>query len=176
MGKVAVLRLGHRPTRDKRITTHVCLVARAFGAQGVYIAGSCDASLTSSIQRVVETWGGPFWVEFVPNPLTLLKDWKKNGGKVAHLTMYGLPLNSVAKQLDSAGDLLVVVGGEKVPPQYYQYSDFNIAVGSQPHSEVAALAIFLDRLSDGSWENITFNNAKIMIIPSAKVKTVKQFD
>jgi tRNA (cytidine56-2'-O)-methyltransferase len=152
------------------------LVARALGAQGVYVAGSHDPSLVSSIQRVIETWGGAFWVEFVSNPLSLLKDWKKAGGQVAHLTMYGLPLKAVYTQLDSAADILVVIGGEKVPWQYYQYSDFNIAVGSQPHSEVAALALFLDRLSGGSWESITFNNARAMIIPSSRGKTVKQFD
>jgi len=33
-----VLRLGHRPARDKRITTHVCLTARALGATRVRIA------------------------------------------------------------------------------------------------------------------------------------------
>ncbi|TLZ95287.1 MAG: tRNA (cytidine(56)-2'-O)-methyltransferase, partial [Methanobacteriota archaeon] len=29
---ITVLRLGHRPARDKRVTTHVALTARAFGA------------------------------------------------------------------------------------------------------------------------------------------------
>ncbi|MGC9107424.1 MAG: tRNA (cytidine(56)-2'-O)-methyltransferase, partial [Infirmifilum sp.] len=29
--EVVVLRLYHRPDRDKRVTTHVALVARAFG-------------------------------------------------------------------------------------------------------------------------------------------------
>ena len=174
MGRIAILRLGHRPTRDKRITTHVCLVARAFGAQGVYIAGSRDEALGSTVKKVVEAWGGPFWVEFATSPLSLVKDWKKAGGKVAHLTMYGLPLSEAAKKLDVSDDILVVVGGEKVPPQYYQYSDYNVAVSSQPHSEVAALAIFLDRLTSGHWENKTFKNGKLMIVPSSRGKTVKQ--
>ncbi|WP_192806472.1 RNA methyltransferase [Saccharolobus islandicus] len=39
MKDIYVLRLGHRPARDKRVTTHVILVARAFGAKGVYIEG-----------------------------------------------------------------------------------------------------------------------------------------
>ncbi len=30
---IAVLRLGHRPERDKRITTHVALTSRAFGGR-----------------------------------------------------------------------------------------------------------------------------------------------
>ena len=36
--KVNVLRLDHRLKRDTRITTHVCLTARAFGASKIYLA------------------------------------------------------------------------------------------------------------------------------------------
>ena len=35
---ITVLRLGHRKGRDKRITTHVGLVARAFGADELLIS------------------------------------------------------------------------------------------------------------------------------------------
>ena len=34
---IAVLRIGHRINRDKRITTHCALVARAFGAKKIFI-------------------------------------------------------------------------------------------------------------------------------------------
>ena len=34
---ITVLRIGHRISRDKRITTHVALVARAFGADNILI-------------------------------------------------------------------------------------------------------------------------------------------
>ena len=34
---IIVLRIGHRIGRDKRITTHVALVARAFGANKIII-------------------------------------------------------------------------------------------------------------------------------------------
>jgi len=34
---ITILRIGHRISRDKRITTHVALVARAFGAEKIYI-------------------------------------------------------------------------------------------------------------------------------------------
>ncbi|MCK7488956.1 MAG: hypothetical protein MZU79_00960 [Anaerotruncus sp.] len=43
---------------------------------------------------------------------------------------------------------MIVVGAEKVPPEIYQLADWNVAVGNQPHSEVAALAITLDRIAD----------------------------
>ncbi|MDD1710623.1 MAG: tRNA (cytidine(56)-2'-O)-methyltransferase, partial [Methanoregulaceae archaeon] len=37
---VVILRIGHRPERDQRVTTHVGLTARALGAQGMYLAAS----------------------------------------------------------------------------------------------------------------------------------------
>ncbi len=170
-----VLRLGHRPLRDKRISTHVCLVARVMGAEGVYIAGLRDDSLRLSIERTVTTWGGPFWIEFVANPLRLLKEFKSKGGKVVHLTMYGMPLSEAINELPaSAQDILVVVGGEKVPPEYYREADLNVSVGSQPHSEVAALALFFDRITHGNWEKKVFKDARVQIIPSKKGKNVLQ--
>jgi tRNA (cytidine56-2'-O)-methyltransferase len=170
-----ILRLGHRPTRDKRITTHVCLVARAFGADGVYIAGVRDDSIILTLEKIVRTWGGPFCVKHLPNPLGFVREWRRKGGKVVHLTMYGLPLRDKAGEISSlSGDILIVVGGEKVPREYYQESDYNVSVGSQPHSEVAALALLLDRLTHGSWEAKDFEGAKTRILPSDKGKAVQQ--
>ncbi|MCQ5362124.1 MAG: tRNA (cytidine(56)-2'-O)-methyltransferase [Candidatus Methanomethylicia archaeon] len=170
------MRIGHRPGRDKRITSHVCLVARAFGAEGIYISGARDQKIFSTIKKVCETWGGSFWVEFVSNPLKLIKNWKNNGGIVVHLTMYGLPLREITKSICQDGrDLLVIVGGEKVPKEYYLEADYNVAVGNQPHSEVSALAIFLDRINNGEWEHLTFSGAKLRIIPSERGKIVREF-
>lgn len=174
MPRIAVLRLGHRPSRDKRITTHVCLVARAFGAEGVFISGVKDEFIRSTVQKVVDAWGGDFWVEFVCSPMKVLDEWKASGGVVAHLTMYGIPVKQVKDMIPSDRDLLVIVGGEKVPTPYYEKADFNIAVGNQPHSEVAALAIFLDRVTGGSWEVMPFKNARLRIVPSARGKNVEQ--
>ena len=175
MAALFVLRLGHRPTRDKRITTHVCLVARAFGAKGVYIAGVKDDSIRLTFEKIVGTWGGPFWVKHLVNPLGFVREWKLKGGKVVHLTMYGLPLRDKAREISSLqGDVLIVVGGEKVPREYYRESDYNVSVGSQPHSEVAALALLLDRLTHGAWESKVFKGAKTMILPSEKGKAVQQ--
>jgi len=168
------LRLGHRPARDKRITTHVCLVARSFGASAAHIAGVRDDSLQASIKKVSGTWGGPFSIDFLPNPIRFVKDWKSKGGQIAHLTMYGTRLKDAIQRIGPDGDLLVVVGGEKVPPFYYAAADINVAVGSQPHSEVAALALFLDRITCGEWENMAFTDAKLRIVPTERGKTVEQ--
>src|SRR5215217_8163531 len=36
---ISVLRIGHRLVRDDRVTTHAALVARAFGADMIYMTG-----------------------------------------------------------------------------------------------------------------------------------------
>jgi tRNA (cytidine56-2'-O)-methyltransferase len=164
--QVFVLRLSHRPFRDKRVTSHVGLVARAFGADGLVISVE-DAAVSRSIGDVVERWGGDFSVSVERDWRGYLKRWK---GLVVHLTMYGLPLDEVISDVQSVtGDVLVVVGAEKVPPEVYKRADFNIAVGSQPHSEIAALALFLDRLFKGGGLRKDFEG-KTRIIPSANGK------
>jgi len=54
--EVIILRIGHRPERDQRVTTHVGLTARALGAQGMYLAAA-DKGVVQSIDDVVERWG-----------------------------------------------------------------------------------------------------------------------
>ena len=56
-----VLRIGHRPARDKRVTTHVALVARALGADGIVISGK-DAEIEKTVRSVVSRFGGEFEV------------------------------------------------------------------------------------------------------------------
>jgi len=52
-------------------------------------------------------------------------------------------------------------------------SDFNVAVGNQPHSECSALAIFLDRYFEGEELAQSFPKAKISIMPKERGKEVK---
>lgn len=92
-------------------------------------------------------------------------------GSVVHLTMYGEPLLDVLPRLRRADRLLVVVGGAKVPPSLYGAADHNVAVGSQPHSEVAALAVFLDRLL-GEVPSSRFRGAEQRIVPQRRGKRV----
>lgn len=68
MKNIFVLRLGHRPLRDKRVTTHVALVARAFGAKGIYVDGK-DQKLVEKIKDVISLWGGSYFqVETIADP------------------------------------------------------------------------------------------------------------
>ena len=173
--KIYVLRIGHRPGRDKRITTHVALVARAFGANGFLLADIADHALEAKIRKVCETWGGGwFHIETGVDPIRTVRNWKRGDGVVVHLTMYGIHVDDVINEIRECGrDLLVIVGASKVPPIYYELADYNVAVGHQPHSEVAALAIFLDRFYRGSELHFIFPDAKVRIEPSAKGKRVR---
>jgi len=87
--------------------------------------------------------------------------------------MYGLPVDAVINNIrEVRGDKVIVIGGEKVPAELYKMADYNVAIGKQPHSEVAALAVFLDKLFKGDELNKDFENAKIKVIPQEKGKKV----
>ncbi len=169
---IEVLRLGHRPQRDKRITTHVCLTARAMGARRVHIAET-DENVVQSVRDVAKRFGGDFEVASGTGWKGIVKAWKEGGGQVVHLTMYGTGLgNAMPNIRKGPADIMVVVGAEKVPAEIYDLADFNVAVGNQPHSEVAALALTLDRLRDGDWENDEFPGAEVEVVPTARGKQV----
>jgi tRNA (cytidine56-2'-O)-methyltransferase len=163
--EVAILRIGHRPERDQRVTTHVGLTARALGAKGMYLAAA-DKGVVQSIAGVVERWGGEFFCEDSVKWRSCIKDWKAQGGIVVHLTMYGLNLPDVIGDVRAHTKILVIVGAEKVPGEIYGLADYNIAVTSQPHSEISSLALFLDHLFLSNELGNEFLNAQIRIIPS----------
>ena len=172
--KIYVLRLGHRPERDKRISTHVALTARAFGACGVYF--DCeDEKLFESVRDVCERWGRDNGeCEFFIERVRWKKLLKEFDGVKVHLTMYGVPLPEKLDEIRRAGKVLVVVGAEKVPAEVYELADHNVAIGNQPHSEVAALAVFLDRVLEGRVFDVSFRDAKIRVKPSERGKVVEE--
>ena len=173
-GKVYVLRIGHRPERDKRITTHVGLVARAFGANGFVLGDICDQHVIDSLKGVLDRWGGKLELICGVDSKKYCKEWKRSGGEIIHLTMYGIHVDDVIDEIRrSPKPKLIIVGAEKVPPFFYEIADYNVAIGNQPHSEVSALAIFLDRLYEGKELHVYFENAKLRIIPSRKGKRVE---
>ena len=175
MCEITVLRLGERPSRDQRINTHLALVARAFGANRLVMFYR-DTSLIRSIEGVNDRFGGDFSV--VVQEKGGWKDFlKKWDGVVVHLTMYGLPLDEGIdrlKKIDDVRKLLVVIGGEKVPAEIYYRAHLNISVGGQPHSEIAALAVFLDRYFGGKELQRDMKNWKYMIVPQERGKKVVQ--
>lgn len=177
MPKIVVLRWGHRPQRDVRLTTHVALTARALGASGVILSDVEDEKIRETIEKVVKNWGGPFFFEMGTPWKKAVEKWRENGGVVVHLTAYGenIEKSDVLERVKTSGkDVLVIVGGQKVPGEFFseKVSDFNVAVGNQPHSECSSLAVFLDRYFNGEEMAKKFENAKIRIIPQRRGKKV----
>ncbi len=170
-----VLRMGHRFFRDSRVTTHVCLTARALGADGVIIADREDKALEATIGEVARRFGGNFSIESGKPWRKTIRDWSDEGGKVVHLTAYGLRLPDVVQEINNAnGGILVVVGSEKMPGEVFKLADWNVSVTNQPMSEVAALAVFLDwHLQHRAFDKV-FPNGQVEIIPSSDQKQVQQ--
>jgi len=172
MRRITVLRLGHRPERDKRITTHVCLTARAMGCEKVVVTER-DDRVVEAVNDITRRFGGPFEIESGVPYRPLLKGFQ---GTKVHLTMYGLPMQEVAPRVPKDQDLLVVVGAEKVPRDVYELVDHNVAVGNQPHSEVAALALFLYAVQGDAAFAKQFSGGAIEVEPSARGKVVRARD
>jgi tRNA (cytidine56-2'-O)-methyltransferase len=169
---IRVLRIGHRHVRDYRVLTHLCLVSRAFGADRIYLE-EIDDGLVESVEKVNEAWGGDFEVEKVSTWKSALNAAKKEGRVTVHLTMYGMPLRDVVSELRAHDSLLIAVGGPKVPGEVYKLADYNVAVSSQPHSEIAALAVLLHDLQNGEELKKEFSSPKMKIIPSEKGKRIE---
>lgn len=170
VGPIGVLRIGHRPGRDKRITTHICLTARAFGADVAYVHEE-DPRVIATVRDVVERFGGPFQVHGVSSWRQVLTRWKEQDAQVVHLTMYGQPFEQGLTRLDPQRATLFVAGAEKVPPDIYERADVNLSVGNQPHSEVAATAVVLDRFLKGDWAKKPFAG-KVEVVPRERGKAV----
>jgi tRNA (cytidine56-2'-O)-methyltransferase len=165
------MRIGHRPQRDKRVTTHVLLAARALGASGAFV-DTRDEVLEENVRSVSERFGGGFSVKTGVRWEDVAKSFE---GRVVHLTMYGQRLEEGLSKISEGEDLLIVVGAEKVPFEVYERADLNISVGNQPHSEIAALAIFMDRLTAGS-ALYSDRGGKMTVIPEERGKRVEERD
>jgi tRNA (cytidine56-2'-O)-methyltransferase len=173
---VTVLRWGHR-FRDERLTTHVALTARAFGASEFILADIGDEGIKTTIEKVVRQWGRPFAFKMGVPWKEAVGKWRKNGGIIVHLTAYGenIQTSDILQRIKATSkNILVIVGSQKVPSIFYseKVSDFNVAIGNQPHSEVSSLAVFLDRLFEGEALGKEFKDWQIRIKPASHGKQV----
>ena len=169
---IEVVRIGQRLVRDDRVTTHVALVSRGFGAERIYMT-EINPEIKDTIGKINNTWGGNFEVVFIEKWKPIVKKKKDEGFKVVHLSMYGESINDAQEKIREEENLLIVVGAEKVPREIYELADYNIGVGNQPHSEISALAILLDRIQKGKQFEKEFSNAKRKIIPTKNGKNVQ---
>lgn len=168
---IEVVRIGQRIVRDDRVTTHVALVARAFGASRIFMT-EVNPDIRDTLEKINKTWGGNFTVEFIDSWRPIVKKKKEENFKIVHLTMYGENINDIQKELEKEENLLIVVGAEKVPREIYELADYNVGIGSQPHSEISALAILLDRIQRGEQFKVDFTGGTRKIIPAKKGKNV----
>lgn len=167
---ISILRLGHRIHRDIRVTTHLALTSRAFLAEKFYYTGQKDSSFEESIRKVNSRWGSDFKVEYVSNYKKFLSEDKS---LKIHLTVYGETLDSRIEEIrNSKRDILLIVGGQKVPPDVYQIADINLSITKQPISEISAVAIFLNEYFQGKAIKHDFKNSKLSIVPQKKGKKV----
>ncbi len=157
------------------MSTHAALVARALGASQIIMSGAEEDDTIDSIERVNKRWGGSFKIQARKDWHSVVRKWD---GIVVHLTMYGEELDKALPRIEQdlskvpQRKILVVIGAEKVPREIYSLSHYNVSVGNQPHSEVAALAIFLDRIYKGKELYYTYERAKLRIKPSRNGKVV----
>lgn len=170
--EIEVLRIGQRLVRDDRVTTHVALVSRAFGASRIYM-NEVNPEIRDTIGRINATWGGDFEIVMVDEWKKVLRERIREGFAAVHLTMYGEPVRAVSKRIAGEGRILIVVGAEKVPREVYDLSKYNVAVASQPHSEIGALAVLLDRVQEGRQFDKEFKNAQKTIVPAGRGKDVR---
>jgi tRNA (cytidine56-2'-O)-methyltransferase len=153
------------------------MVARAFGASSFVLADVRDEEVKDVVQKISASWGGKFdFVMEIPWK-QVVNEWRRKGRSVVHLTAYGenIENSDVMTRIKAARkDLLVIVGSQKVPRAFFssEVSDYNVAVGNQPHSEISALAVFMDRLYDGKELGKEFDDAKLRIVPQKRGKRV----
>jgi len=169
--EIEILRIGQRVVRDDRVTTHVALVSRAFGAKKIYMS-EINPDIKDTLEKINDMWGGEFRVEFIEKWKDVVKIKKSEGVKIVHLTMYGQNINDIESEIKQEQNILIVIGAEKVPRQIYEFADYNIAIGNQPHSEISSLAVLLDRIQNGNQFLRKFKNAQREIVPSRQGKKV----
>ena len=176
--QIVVLRWGHRPQRDVRLTTHVALTARALCASGFILSDTEDSHIQETVTKITKSWGGTFHFEMGTPWKRAVREWKAKGGVVVHLTAYGenIQTSDILNRIKKLNkDLLLIVGSQKVPGDFYssEVSDFNVSIGNQPHSECSSLAIFLDRYFEGKELAKSFEKARIEIVPRERGKEIK---
>ena len=87
--------------------------------------------------------------------------------------MYGQNINNIESKIRNEDKILIVVGAEKVPREIFEIADYNVAVGNQPHSEISALSVLLDRIQQGKQFEFKFGNSEREIIPEERGKNVR---
>ena len=132
-----------------------------------------NPEIKHTISDINKTWGGNFKIEIISEWKKIVKEKKNAAVTIVHLTMYGQNINNIETKIRNEDKIMIVVGAEKVPREIYELADYNVAVGSQPHSEVSALGVLLDRIQQGKQFEFKFENPERIIIPQEQGKDVR---
>ena len=174
MTDITIIRISERGHRDLRVTTHCCLVARAFGARRIILDETQDRKIQETVEKITREFGGTFTVEYSKNPSNEINQLKKEGYVVVHLTMYGEKPTQHLEKIRKSKKIAIVVGSSKVPGHVYQETDYNISITRQPHSEIAALGVYLHYVNKGNEEEFAFEGAQRKVIPEKRGKRVER--
>ena len=78
---IEVVRIGQRVVRDDRVTTHVALVSRSFGAEKIYMT-EVNPEIKETLDKINKTWGGNFEIEFIEKWKAIVKKKKEENFKM----------------------------------------------------------------------------------------------
>ena len=170
---VSVLRLGHRRDRDKRITSHLGLTARAFGADEIHLAGEEDPYALETWKSVTKRFGGKFKCFYEKKPLRFLRRFSKNSGDgkpgtIIHLTMYGENWKDELPKIDAiliTHDHYDHLDLESIKKLHPKVDTFFVALGVKKH--LCKWGIDADKVIELDWWQCrTFHNVQITFTPS----------
>ena len=85
--------------------------------------------------------------------------------------MYAPSFETKLKQIKKLKNILIIIGGKKVEPEFYELANYNLSVSNQPISEVSALGILLYKTKGIKTD---FSNKKLEILPQTKGKLLKE--
>lgn len=157
---ITVLSIGEK---NPRVKLNLCLTARAFGAAKIIFVGRRDANISKHISAINGTWGGIFKVDFASSVKSAVEPLTKY--KSVYLTMFGLPLKQLKYTVKTYKNILLIVTSKEYDKQVGELADFKLSITSQPHSQAAAIAIFLHEFFDGREQAMQFQNAKVKVVP-----------
>ena len=174
-----MLRWGHRPQRDVRLTTHVALTARALCASGFILSDTLDAHIQETVNKITQNWGGNFYFEMGTSWKKVVREWKTKGGVVVHLTAYGenIQTSDILDRIKKTNkDLLVNCWKPKSSWRVL----FKRSIRFQ-HINRKPTAFRMFRIGDISWIGYfkgkelakPFEKAKIEIVPKERGKEIK---
>jgi len=140
--------------------------ARAFGASSIILIDKRDNRLVRYAKKLCKEWGGVFEVCFATDWRRVLKN--KRNYKSVYLTRFGMPVNSKLGIIKTYKNIMLIVTMNEAYKPAFDYSDFNVSITPQPHTNASAIATFLYTFYTGRELALRFKNARLKVVPSER--------